>query len=97
MPPGNGSAASGPRGTLACRSDTSRRGLEAEREQFHERVRAAFLAMARDEPRRYLVLDASLDQAQLSKRIQAAVRDLLPDPVPERAEEITGSLPVIRE
>jgi dTMP kinase len=71
--------------------------LEAEPEQFHERVRATFLALARAEPDRYVVLDARMDPTQLSKAVQAAVRERLPDPVPERAEEITGSMPVIRE
>jgi dTMP kinase len=71
--------------------------LEAEPEQFHERVRATFLALARAEPDRYVVLDATTDPTQLSKAVQAALRERLPDPVPERAEEITGSMPVIRE
>ncbi len=71
--------------------------LESEPEQFHNRVRRSFLDLAAADPRRYLVLDATLEPAQLSKEIQAAVRELLPDPVPERAEEITGSIPVIRE
>ena len=71
--------------------------LEAEPAQFHERVRAAFLALASAEPVRYVVLDATRDPTQLSKTVQAALRERLPDPVPERAEEITGSIPVIRE
>src|SRR5215467_6813173 len=71
--------------------------LEAEPEQFHERVRATFLALAKEDPARYVVLDATMDASQLSKEIHTALRDRLPDPVPERAEEITGSLPVIRE
>jgi dTMP kinase len=71
--------------------------LEAEPEQFHERVRATFLALARAEPDRYVILDATLDPTRLSKAVQAALRERLPDPVPERAEEITGSMPVIRE
>ncbi|HVB46259.1 MAG TPA: dTMP kinase [Streptosporangiaceae bacterium] len=71
--------------------------LEAEPEEFHDSVRATFLALAKAEPDRYLVLDASKDPSQISRAIQAAVRELLPDPVPERAEEITGSLPVISE
>jgi dTMP kinase len=71
--------------------------LEAEPEQFHERVRSGFLDLADAEPRRYLVIDGSRDQSEISREIQAAVRDLLPDPVPERAEEITGSIPVVRE
>jgi dTMP kinase len=71
--------------------------LEAEPEQFHERVRAAFLALAKADPGRYVVLDGTMDQTKISKVVQAAVRELLPDPIPERSEEITGSLPVIRE
>jgi len=71
--------------------------LEAEPEQFHDRVRATFLALAKADPDRYVVLDATMDATQLSKAVQAALRDRLPDPVPERAEEITGSIPVIRE
>ncbi|HET9898217.1 MAG TPA: dTMP kinase, partial [Streptosporangiaceae bacterium] len=71
--------------------------LESEPEQFHNKVRRTFLDLAAADPGRYLVLDATLDSFQLSKVIQAAVRELLPDPVPERAEEITGSIPVIRE
>lgn len=71
--------------------------LEAEPLPFHDRVRTEFLSLAEADPGRYLVLNASLDSYQLSKAIQGAVRELLPDPVPERAEEITGSIPVIRE
>jgi dTMP kinase len=71
--------------------------LESEPEQFHERVRATFLALARAEPDRYVILDATMDPTQLSKAVQTALRERLPDPVPERAEEITGSMPVIRE
>ena len=71
--------------------------LEAEPEEFHDRVRDAFLGLAKDDPDRYVVLDATLEPSQISRAVQAAVRDRLPDPVPERAEEITGSIPVIRE
>ena len=71
--------------------------LEAEPEEFHDRVRDAFLGLAKDDPDRYVVLDATMEPSQISRAVQAAVRDRLPDPVPERAEEITGSIPVIRE
>jgi dTMP kinase len=71
--------------------------LEAEPELFHERVRATFLRLASEDSARYVVLDATMDASQLSKEIHTALRDRLPDPVPERAEEITGSIPVIRE
>ena len=69
--------------------------LEAEPADFHERVRAGFLALARAEPDRYLVLDATRDPASLSREIQERVRGLLPDPVPVTAEEDTGSIPAV--
>src|SRR5262249_32640431 len=56
--------------------------LEAEPAEFHERVREGFLAQARANPDRYLVLDAAQSPAELSLQIQDRLRDLLPDPVP---------------
>jgi dTMP kinase len=85
-----------PSAGLARRTSSADR-LEAEPAQFHDRVRGGFLDLAKDAPERYLVLDATKESSQLSREVQAAVRELLPDPVPERAEEITGSIPVIRE
>src|SRR5215831_8621470 len=71
--------------------------LEAEPAEFHERVREGFLAQARANPDRYLVLDATLSPAELSVQIQDRLRDLLPDPVPPAAEDNTGSFPAIVE
>jgi dTMP kinase len=71
--------------------------LESEPTEFHQRVRAGFLAQAKTDPERYLVLDATRDPGQLSRQIQTRVRDLLPDPVPMTAEETTGSFPAVRE
>jgi dTMP kinase len=51
--------------------------LEAEREDFHDRVRHRFLASARDEPDRFLVLDASRPPAELAADIRARVEALL--------------------
>ena len=45
--------------------------LEAEKAEFHERVRAAYLGLAASEPERFLVLDASLPVEMLA----AAIRD----------------------
>jgi dTMP kinase len=70
--------------------------LEAEPADFHERVRAGFLALAQADPQRYLVLDASRPADELSHEIQDRIRDLLPDPVPVVAEADTGSFPAIR-
>jgi dTMP kinase len=71
--------------------------LEAEPAAFHQRVRAGFLALAEAEPDRYLVLDATRPVAELSREIRDRVRELLPDPVPQAAEDSTGSIPVVRE
>jgi dTMP kinase len=64
---------------------------------FHERVRAGFLARAHSDPERYLILDATRQPGDLSREIQLKVRELLPDPVPVTAEETTGSFPAVRE
>ncbi len=71
--------------------------LEAEPAEFHDRVRRGFLALAAADPDRYLVLDATVPPADLSRAIQERVREMLPDPVPTAAEEITGSFPAIQD
>jgi dTMP kinase len=71
--------------------------LESEPLDFHQRVRTAFLNLAAAEPARYLVLDATRPEAEISREIQARVREMLPDPVPLTAEENTGSFPAVRE
>ena len=70
--------------------------LEAEPADFHLRVRAGFLALARAEPARYLVLDADRPPAEITRDIQERIRELLPDPVPSAAEANTGDFPAIR-
>ncbi len=71
--------------------------LEAEPAEFHQRVREGFLAQARAEPYRYLVLDATRPPGELSREIQDRIRDMLPDPIPAAAEDNTGAIPVIIE
>ena len=71
--------------------------LEAEPADFHLRVRQGFLALARAEPERYLVLDADRPAGAVTGDIQERVRGLLPDPVPSVAEASTGEFPVVRE
>ncbi|MHA3682976.1 dTMP kinase [Leucobacter sp. HY1910] len=51
--------------------------LEAEAVEFHAAVRAGFLALARTDPGRYLVLDASLAAGELHTRVLERVRELL--------------------
>jgi dTMP kinase len=71
--------------------------LESEPLDFHQRVRDAFLSLAAARPAQYLVLDATRPEAEISRTIQARVREMLPDPVPLTAEENTGSFPAVRE
>ena len=71
--------------------------LEAEPAEFHLRVRGGFLALARAEPGRYLVLDADRPAEEITRDIQDRIRDLLPDPVPSVSEANTGSFPAIKE
>ncbi len=71
--------------------------LEAEPADFHLRVRGGFLALARAEPGRYLVLDADRPPAEITRDIQDRIRGLLPDPVPSVAEASTGDFPAIKE
>ena len=71
--------------------------LESEPLEFHERVREAFRNLAAASPSRYLVLDGTRPELEISRDIQARVRELLPDPVPFAAEENTGSFPAVRD
>jgi dTMP kinase len=71
--------------------------LEAEPAEFHQRVRAGFLALARAEPSRYLVLDADRPAEEITRDIQDRIRGMLPDPVPFVAEANTGDFPAIKE
>jgi dTMP kinase len=80
-----------------ARRERSADRLEAEPAEFHQRVRAGFLALADAEPERYLVLDATRPPAEISREIQERIRDLLPDPVPFATEDNTGSIPVVRD
>ena len=50
---------------------------EAERDEFHARVRAEYLALAAAEPERFLVLDASLPAGEIAEAVRARVTALL--------------------
>jgi dTMP kinase len=71
--------------------------LESEPLDFHQRVRSGFLALAAAHPSRYLIIDASRPEGEISREIQNRIRDMLPDPVPFAAEENTGSFPAVRD
>lgn len=51
--------------------------LEAEREEFHRRVRESFLALAAAEPERFLVVDAAQDPGEIAAAVRARVAALL--------------------
>lgn len=51
--------------------------LENEKAEFHARVRSGFLALAENEPERFLVLDASLPVEELAQRIRTRVEAAL--------------------
>jgi len=51
--------------------------LEAEREEFHQRVREAYLALAAAEPERFLVVEAAQDPAAIADVVRARVAALL--------------------
>ena len=53
--------------------------LEAEAGDFHEKVRAGYLALARNEPARFAVIDASRPLPEVQAAIARAVRPLLVD------------------
>ncbi len=71
--------------------------IESEPLQFHERVRREFRALAAADPDRYLVVDGLQSQEEISRLIQDRVREILPDPVPQETEAITGTMPAIRD
>ncbi|GAA4198150.1 dTMP kinase [Microbacterium oryzae] len=51
--------------------------LEAEKEDFHRRVREAFLALAAAEPARFFVVDASRSAEDLAQAIRSRVAERL--------------------
>ena len=60
--------------------------LEALSAEFHERVRARFLDLARAEPQRYLVVDATQPRDEIQEQIRRRVRDVLPLSARKRAQ-----------
>ena len=54
--------------------------LEAEAEDFHTRVRESYLALAAEEPERFLVIDGESSIEEIHEAIVAKVSDLLGEP-----------------
>jgi dTMP kinase len=57
---------------------TERDRIEAQSNDFHERVRNAFLELAAAEPQHYLVLDATQNREDLAKQIRGRLAPILP-------------------
>lgn len=67
-------------GTARTRLDSADKPfdrLEAEKSEFHGRVRDAYLALAEAEPARFLVLDAAASSQEIAELIRARVDALL--------------------
>lgn len=62
---------------IAATGSTTYDRLEAEQNDFHERVRASFLALADAEPQRFLVLDATGSIEAIAAAIRNRVVSLL--------------------
>lgn len=71
--------------------------IESEPLEFHEAVRKEFRALAAAGPERYLVVDGTLEPGEITRSIQDRVREILPDPVPQESEDVTGTMPAIRD
>ncbi|MEU5876985.1 dTMP kinase [Spirillospora sp. NPDC047279] len=71
--------------------------MESEPQAFHERVLRGFRMLADSSPDRYLVIDASRSQAEISRQIQDRIRAILPDPIPAGTEDITSTFPAITD
>ncbi len=56
--------------------------IEAEPMEFHDRVRREFLRLAAAEPRRYLVVDATLAPEEVAAAVRQRLAQVLPAPSP---------------
>jgi dTMP kinase len=63
---------------LSRQAQEKQNRLDLETMDFHERVRAGYLEIARREPSRFVVIDASRSVAAVALDIQTAVCSLLP-------------------
>lgn len=62
---------------LSRKQSTANDRFEAENITFHNKVRAGYLKLAAEEPRRWLVIDATLSRARIGKIIWDRVSHLL--------------------
>ncbi|HEX7160814.1 MAG TPA: dTMP kinase, partial [Trebonia sp.] len=69
--------------------------LEAEPLEFHRRVRAGFLTLARAKPDHYLIVNAAAPVGEITEQVKDRIREILPDPVPRATEAATGSFTAV--
>ncbi|GAA1871189.1 hypothetical protein GCM10009813_34520 [Brevibacterium marinum] len=69
--------------------------LDEEDQQFHQRVRQTYLSRAHKEPDRYVVLDASVSEDDLTAEILTAVRTRLPQHL--GSASVAGAGPTVAE
>ena len=67
-----------PEEALQRRAPEARDRMERDAETFHERVREGYRELARNEPDRWLVVDAALPRAEVARRVWERVASLLP-------------------
>lgn len=62
---------------IAARGSGGRDRIESEPADFHERLREGFLELARAEPERFAVIDATQPEEQVAERVWESVRSRL--------------------
>jgi dTMP kinase len=60
--------------------------MESKDIDFHERVSARYEAMAKEDPSRFVAIDATLSKEEIQAKIRSAVDQLLEVPEPEEVE-----------
>jgi dTMP kinase len=91
-----------PTGTGLDRAGVNPDRLESEPVDFHERVRQGFRELAEREPRRYLIVDATLPVDEVARRVRERLTRILPgaaemQPVPVLpgdSNAATASVPI---
>ena len=66
------------RGLARKRGESAPDRIGQEGAEFHERVRQGYLAMAAEEPQRFLVVDGTLSPGEITDRIWRRLEPLLP-------------------
>ena len=65
---------------------TSRTGSSPSRSAFHDRVRERYLELAREAPRRYLVVNAASAPEHVQDQVRQRLTQLLPESEQQRVD-----------